>query len=81
MLNVSFRELILNSSILEKINPVEFPSVVIVLDEDLESKDVKINMMQRINIFNNAMDFGVVSVPCPICLLTLRLESRDEILI
>ena len=51
MLNVSFRELILNSSIFEKIKPVEFPSVVIMLNEDLENKDIKIIMMQCINSY------------------------------
>jgi hypothetical protein len=31
--------------------PIEFLSVIIMLDEDLESKDVKINEMQCIGIF------------------------------
>ena len=51
MFNISFRELILNRSIFEKINPVDFPSVIIVLNEDLENKDVKINVMQYIVTF------------------------------
>ena len=37
--------------IFEKINHVEVPPVVIVLNEDLENKDVKINVMQYIGIF------------------------------
>ena len=41
--HVSFHDLFVNCSILRRSNPVEFISVV-VLDEDLESKEVKINM-------------------------------------
>ena len=48
--NVSLHELILSCSILRRSIPVKFLSVVTVLDKDLESKDVKINMMQEINI-------------------------------
>ena len=40
---VSFHELIVSCSIFEEISSVEFFSIVIVVDEDLESKDVKIN--------------------------------------
>ena len=49
--NVSLHELILSARSSRRASPVEFPSVVIVLDEDLEDKDVKINVMQYIGIF------------------------------
>ena len=72
----------MNSLIFEKINPVEFPSVVIVSNEDLENKDVKINVMQCIGIFEKGSWIAkTVIVLCPLRLLTSCLESRDEILV
>ena len=44
--NVSLHELILSARSLRRSLLVEFLSAVIVLDEDLESKDVKINLKQ-----------------------------------
>ena len=41
--NISFHELILSARSSRRSFPIEFLSVAIVLDEDLESKDVKIN--------------------------------------
>ena len=62
--------------------PIEFLSDVIKLDEDLKSKDVKINMKQWINIFEkDSWIVKIVLALCPLCLLTSRLESRVEILI
>ena len=62
--------------------PVEFPSVIIVLDEDLEIKDVKINEMQCIGIFEKGSWIKkTVIVLWPLCLLTSHLECRDEILV
>ena len=52
------------------------------LDEDLESKDAKINLKQWINIFEKGnWIMKIVLALCPLCLLTSRLESRDEILV
>ena len=62
--------------------PVEFPSLFIVLDEDLEDKDVKSNVMQYIGIFEKGSWIEkTVIVLWPLCLLTPLLESRDEILV
>ena len=73
--NVSLPELILSTRSSRRSIPVEFLSVDIVLDEDIESKDVKNKMLQGINIFE------IVLALCPLCLLTPLLESRDEILV
>ena len=61
-------------------NPVEFISVV-VLDEDLESKDVKIKMMQWINILekNNGIVKIVLAFVSPFP-LTLRLNLGTRFL-
>ena len=48
---VSLRELILSVRSSRRSFSVESPSVVVVLDEVLESKDVKIHLNQWINIF------------------------------
>ena len=48
---LSLHELILSVRSSRRLFSVEFSSVVIVLDKDLESKDVKINVMQCIGIF------------------------------
>ena len=62
--------------------PVEFPSVFIVLDEDLEDKDVKSNVMQYIGIFKKGSWIEkTMIVLWPLCLLTPLLESHDEILV
>ena len=46
---VLFREFIVRCSIFEKIDSYRVSSAVIMLDEDPESKDDKINLKQRIN--------------------------------
>ena len=52
------------------------------LDEVLEGKDVIINMMWRINISEKGSWIEkIVLALYPLCLLTSRLESRDEILV
>ena len=52
------------------------------VDEDLESKDIKINMMERIIILEKGnWIMKIVSALCPLCLLTSRVESQDEILV
>ena len=43
--NISFHELILSARSLRRSFSIEFLPVAIVLDEDLESKDIKINEM------------------------------------
>src|SRR3954465_14450423 len=47
--NISFHELILSARSSRRSFPIEFLSVAIVLDEDLESKDVKINWSNESN--------------------------------
>src|SRR4051812_28652372 len=80
--NISFHELILNARSSRRSFPIEFLSVSIVLDEDLKSMDVKINLKQLINISEkDSWIVKTVLALCSLCLLTSRLESRDEILI
>ena len=82
MFYVSFHELILSAQPSRRSIPVEFLSVVTMLDEDLESKDVKINLKQWINIFErDSWIMKIMLAMCPLCPLTSRLESRDEILV
>ena len=79
---LSLHELILNTRSSRRSFSVESPSVVIVLDEDLASKDVKIVLSQQINTSRRQLDLGahVISL-CPLCLFTSCLESRGEILV
>ena len=79
---LSLHELILNTRSSRRSSSVESPFVVIVLDEDLASKDVKIVLSQQINTSRRQLDLGAHAISlCPLCLLTSRLESRDEILV
>ena len=64
---VSLRELILSARSSRRPFSVEFSSVDIVLDKDLESKDVKINLKQWNNIFEKidpSRVFLFLSLPC-----------------
>ena len=79
--NISFREWILYSSIFEKINLSIVSFCRHRVDEDLKSEDVKIDMMQWINIFEKGNRIVKILYWCSLCLLTSRLESRDEILV
>ena len=53
--NISFHELILSAQSSRRLILVEFLSAVIMLDEDPESKDVKIKMTQLINILGKGI--------------------------
>src|SRR4051812_40451630 len=67
---VSFHELILRAQPSRRSFPIEFLSVVIVLDKGLESKDAKINMMQLINIFEKSSWIMKIALDlCPLFLL------------
>ena len=81
--NVSLHELILSCSIFEKIDPSRvssFPLIVMlvgVLRARHRDKDGdRINILMKRNLDRK----DSVSL-CPLCLLTSRLESRDEILV
>lgn len=79
---VSLHELILSARSSRRSIPIEFLSVIIMLEKDLKGKHVKINMKQQINIFEKGnWIMKIVLALCPLCLLTSRLESRDEILV
>ena len=61
---------------------MEYPFIIIELSEDLESKDIKINMKQGINVpMKGSWVVEFVLALCPLCLLTSRLESRGKILV
>ena len=61
---------------------VVYPFIVIELSEDLESKDININMNRGTNVpMKGNWIKKIVLALCPLCLLTSRLESRDEILV
>ena len=68
--NISFHELILSARSSRRSIPVEFLSVIIVLDEDLESKDAKINLKQWI------MKIVLASVPSVFLPHVLNLGTR-----
>ena len=60
---------------------MEYPFVVIELSEDLESKDIKINMKQGISVpmkCSRIKKIVIVRVPSS---FYPALESRDEILV
>ena len=81
ILNVAFRELIVSCSIFKEIDFYRVYLVVIVLDEDLESKDVKINMKQWINIIEKDSWIMKIMLVCIPPSSYPMLESRDEILV
>ena len=82
MFNMSFRELIVSCSIFKKIDSYRVSSIVIMLDEDPESKDDKINLKQWMNIFDegNWIEKTVLAFVSPFSSYP-TLESRDEILV
>ena len=80
--NISFRELRLYSSIFEKISPSRVSFRRHLVDEDLKSEDVKINVCNKsITLWGATWIVKIVLALCSLCLLTSRLESRDEILV
>ena len=60
---------------------MDYPFVIIELSEDLESKDIKINMKQGINVsMKGSWIMKIVIVRVPSSFYPM-LESRDEILV
>ena len=79
---VSFSELIVSCSICEKIDSIEFPFLlIVVLDEVVKAsrrdQDDAMNQHPR----EGQLDRKDCVSLCPLCLLTSRPESRDEILV
>ena len=80
--NISFCELILYSSIFKKINPSIVSFCRHRVNEDFKSEDVKINICnESTTLWGATWIAKIVLVLCPLCLLTSRLESQDEILV
>ena len=79
---VSFRELIL-WSLRWSIRVDMFHSIVVVLDEDLESKDVKINLSQQINNLEKAVvSWSLWYLVSPLSsYLTSWISGRDSCLV
>ena len=83
MFNISFRELIVSCSIFKKIDSYRVSSVVIMLDEDPESKDDKINLKQWVNIFDEGIGSRRLCwLLCPLFLLpNAWISGRDSCLV
>ena len=80
---LSLHELILNTPSSRRSFSVESPYVVIVLDEDLASKDVKIHFNQWINIFEkgNCIMKTVLACVSLSSYLTSWISGRDSCLV